>query len=112
MKAEHLEELLANALVDLDEYVSGGNGDVLAIARAEIEAMRTPITPDSLEADGWKHERYSAGVYQKAIGEVTVKFDAIAKMFGFGDNGYLWVQVFATSIHDLRLLERLIGGAK
>lgn len=97
-----------------DYVVEGCDGVIVACqnARAEVVSMRTPITPESLEADGWKLERYTAGVYSKTIGEVTVRLDAIAKMFAFGKGSFLWVQIFATSIHDLRQLERLIGGAR
>lgn len=114
MKAQTLE-YLAEAAKQLAPYRPEAGEHLLALSAevaSEAEAMRMPITPDTLEADGWKLERYSAGVYSKTVSEVTVRLDAIAKMFAFGRGSFLWVKIFATSIHDLRLLERLIGGAQ
>jgi hypothetical protein len=113
MNAEHIEELLANALVDLDEYVSGGNGDVLAIARAEIEAMRTPITPDTLTAAGWVvvYKGISGDIYQCPTSKrIEIGIFDDESTFYLGRRG--GVIPVPTNMYDLGELVRLLGGAQ
>ncbi len=56
MKAEQLQ-LIAETAERYADYVVQGCEEIYAArtaAFAELAAMRTPITPDTLEADGWK----------------------------------------------------------
>jgi len=111
MKAEHIEELLANALVDLDEYVSGNNGDVIGIARAEIEAMQTPITPAALFAAGWNNDRENRWSYRVDLLEwIIVEFVGDeARLIGAVD---YYPLTGCKTMHDLNELVRIIGGVK
>lgn len=113
---EHLEELCANALVDVPKYVSVSEPPAYSVAYAVAKAMRQPITAEALEAAGWKQASGDDMVYWtracgpvlecefNIAGEATVTIDLPEALTAILFRG-------CRTMHDLREIVRLLGGA-
>ena len=91
--------------------------DAVALAQAESVAMTTPITPESLEADGWADGsgEFGGSEYTCDLGpndRISVWFAndlAVVAVVSMGRRTYA---PGTSTMYDLRQLERLIGGAR
>lgn len=108
---EHLEELCANALVDVPEYISVSEPPAYSVAYAVAKAMRTPITADALTAAGWNNDR--DGRWSWRVDHLEFIIIEIV-----GDEARLVCTVGhyplpgCKTMYDLGELVRLLGGAQ
>lgn len=108
--------LIADKAERYADYVVDGCDDVLAAcrsARAEIEAMRQPITPDTLTAAGWVvvYKGISGDIYQCPTSKrIEIGIFDDESTFYLGRRG--GVIPVPTNMCDLGELVRLLGGAQ
>lgn len=133
LTAEHLEELCANALVEVPEYVAASDPPAYSVAYKVIEAMRTPISSEALVAAGWVMNTRGEYLYGDPITEppcvipsprlsghlFVVMFDqddlsVVRSVYVLEDDGeFSDIATHATGIqnmYDLMTWVRLTGG--
>lgn len=107
MNAEELEHLIGE-YGDASHHIGVSN---IAAARAELAAMRTPITPEALTAAGWTvtYKGISGDIYQCPTNKrIEIGIFDDESTFYLGRRG--GVIPVPTNMHDLGELVRLIGG--
>lgn len=114
MTPEHLEEL-ANAVEGL-EIVWPDQLEAMNAARAELSAMRQPITAEALLADGWD-ERWKwfllDGRFRMCWSDDDNRWEfEIGRVSDSGAFMHGVIIASPSNMHDLRELVRLLGGAK
>lgn len=111
LTADQLEEILSNALVDVSVYANGHNtGDAISDAWEQLHAMRTPITRETMRSDGW-NEKYADRFEHRSCSVVfPSRYREELNYYVVHIGGVLIRNV--RTMHDLRELVRLLGGAK
>ena len=80
-------------------------------ARADLAAMRTPITAEALLAAGWERQYKTVDAFWRMPGHHLFIEDGTIKIW-IGRVDGVWASTNAQTMHDLAQLVRLLGGAQ